>query len=73
MKQITEEHFKNYCESQGLEVVKITETPQSWYAFVRGKINTDRFTQWATKGTVRVIRLSKKDIENELITKGFFN
>lgn len=71
----TKEQFLNYLESKGLFRGQIWENSHSLYADVSDvEPNIDDFSQviqidkWLWE-----VRLSKKDINNELITNGFFN
>ena len=68
------EEFLNYIESKGLNRGAIWESSHSVYADVSGvEPNKDDFTQIIHTGRESwTVRLSKKDLNNELITNGFF-
>ena len=74
--QITKERFLSYLENLGLFRWSITETPSEFEAIISKdtRPDIDNFTNWQIRedGTYWV-RLSKKDLLNEKITKGFFN
>lgn len=76
MQTITTNQFLNYLEALNLFRWKITETPSAFEAIISQdtKPNLNDFTQVMLKedGTYWV-RLSKKDINNSLITKDFFS
>ena len=76
MQTITTNQFLNYLEALNLFRWKITETPSAFEAIILKdtKPNLNDFTQVMLKedGTYWV-RLSKKDINNSLITKDFFS
>ena len=75
MQTITSNQFLNYLEALNLFRWKITETPSAFEAVISQdtKPSLKNFTQVLLNddGTYWV-RLSKKDVNNELITGGFF-
>ena len=68
------EEFINYIESKGLNMGMILENSHSVYADVFDvEPNKDDFTQVIhIDGESWGVRLAKKDMNNELITNGFF-
>jgi|6_EtaG_2_1085325.scaffolds.fasta_scaffold08843_8 hypothetical protein len=71
--QITTKDFFNYLNKLGLFRLKLEENDQSFIGIVNVKPNLSDFTQ--TKdigGGLFEVRLSKEDIFNHKITKGFF-
>lgn len=76
MKTITKKDFQNYCNSLFLAVLEISENENSFFALVKtGKNNdiSEHFTQVEKLNRYYKVRLSKKDINNNLITNNFFN
>jgi hypothetical protein len=72
---ITTNQFHNYLISLDLWKIEIMETSEAFYAILTesDKPNLSDFTQVSKNQFGKpLVRLSKKDIHNEAITKGFF-
>ena len=69
------EQFLNYIKHLKQTPVDAQETGQDFSCKVFTRPNGSRFTQVTTraKNDFWTVRLSKKDLQNDSITKGFFN
>ena len=72
---VTIKDFQNYCNSLFLAVLEISENDSSFFAIVKAKKENIEmnFTQTEQVNKYCKVRLSKKDINNNLITNNFFN
>lgn len=76
MKTITTTDFFNYLNFLDLFRISIEDLGCSFEAVISEdcEINPSNFTQtYTNKDGYPCVRLSKKDLFNETITKGFFN
>lgn len=65
------QRFIRYIESKGLKFIRGTESDTSIFAEVSGQPNLSNFTQmYKMMNGHWKVRLSKKDVENVLITNG---
>lgn len=74
--EITQEDFQRYLISLDLYYVIVRENENSFFAVITTEPNVKDFTQIISEPTALYpyweVRLSKSDIDNEKITKGFF-
>lgn len=76
MKTITTTEFFNYLNSLNLFRITIKDLGHSFEALLsnNSKPDPNNFTQiYKDENNYTCVRLSKKDLFNEAITKGFFN
>ena len=75
-KKVTTTEFYNYLNSLGLFRIAITENETAFYATIQDTPKLENFsviTKPDEKNPFWEVILSKNDIYNEKITKGFFN
>lgn len=72
----TKKEFHDYLNSLGLFRIRITEDHSAFEAILTKSVKpkSEHFSQvWTDKEGFPNVRLRFKDIQNEAITKGFFN